>query len=191
MTNTVKTISKYNHEHDCPFEAFITNLGKYNEGYLVGEWVKFPCTNEELENVFKRIGINEYYEEFFITDYDCYVDNLYNHLGEYESIETLNELSQMIEDLDIYDFERFQAVLEIECVNSLEDIKELIENIDNYNLYADITNSYDLGYYYAIELDCLNIPSHLENYIDFDSYGRDLSFEIDGDFTDFGWLERC
>ena len=25
---------------DCAFEAFITNLGKYNEGFLVGEWVK-------------------------------------------------------------------------------------------------------------------------------------------------------
>ena len=30
---------------DCAFEAFITNLGKYNEGFLVGEWVKFPVTN--------------------------------------------------------------------------------------------------------------------------------------------------
>ena len=27
----------YNNNHDCPFEAFITNLGKYNEGALVGE----------------------------------------------------------------------------------------------------------------------------------------------------------
>ena len=26
----------YNNNHDCPFEAFITNLGKYNEGELVG-----------------------------------------------------------------------------------------------------------------------------------------------------------
>lgn len=32
----------YAYDHDCPFEAFITNLGKYNEGVLVGEWVKFP-----------------------------------------------------------------------------------------------------------------------------------------------------
>ena len=31
---------------DCAFEAFVTNLGKYNEGCLVGEWVKFPVTNE-------------------------------------------------------------------------------------------------------------------------------------------------
>lgn len=36
---------------DCAFEAFITNLGKYNEGFLVGEWVKFPVTNEEMQAV--------------------------------------------------------------------------------------------------------------------------------------------
>lgn len=36
---------------NCAFEAFITNLGKYNEGFLVGEWVKFPVTNEEMQAV--------------------------------------------------------------------------------------------------------------------------------------------
>ena len=41
---------------DCAFEAFITNLDKYNEGFLVGEWVKFPVTNEEMQAVFRRIG---------------------------------------------------------------------------------------------------------------------------------------
>ena len=37
----------YEYDHDCPFEAFITNLGKYNEGELVGEWVKFPTTSDD------------------------------------------------------------------------------------------------------------------------------------------------
>ena len=46
---------------------FITNLGKYNEGELVGEWVKLPATKEELETVYERIGINEEYEEYFIN----------------------------------------------------------------------------------------------------------------------------
>ena len=27
---------------DGSFEAFVTNLGKYNEGELVGEWGAFP-----------------------------------------------------------------------------------------------------------------------------------------------------
>ena len=47
---------------DCAFEAFVTNLGKYNEGCLVGEWVKFPVTNEEMQAVFRRIGIGRRYE---------------------------------------------------------------------------------------------------------------------------------
>ena len=29
----------YEYDKDYPFAAFITNLGKYNEGDLVGEWV--------------------------------------------------------------------------------------------------------------------------------------------------------
>ena len=41
---------------DGDFEAFVTNLGKYNEGMLVGEWVKLPTTEEEMQKVFERIG---------------------------------------------------------------------------------------------------------------------------------------
>ena len=78
----------YDYDKDYPFAAFITNLGKYNEGALVGEWVKFPTTAEELKKVFERIGIGakddfgQTYEEWFITDYDCYVDGLYDLLGD-------------------------------------------------------------------------------------------------------------
>ena len=42
---------------DGSFEAFVTNLSKYNEGELVGEWVHFPTTEEEMKKVFERIGI--------------------------------------------------------------------------------------------------------------------------------------
>lgn len=38
---------------------YLTNLGKYNEGQLIGEWVELPVSNEELQKVFERIGINE------------------------------------------------------------------------------------------------------------------------------------
>ena len=44
---------------DGNFEAFVTNLGKYNEGMLIGEWVKLPTTEEEMQKVFERIGIGK------------------------------------------------------------------------------------------------------------------------------------
>lgn len=47
------------------FEAYITNLGKYNEGELVGETLKFPTTKEEVQGLLKRIGVDGVrYEEF-------------------------------------------------------------------------------------------------------------------------------
>ena len=70
------------------FKVFITNLGKYNEGYLLGEWVTLPTTRDELKEVFKRIGIGrndefgQTYEEWFITDYEvpsC-VSDVYDQL---------------------------------------------------------------------------------------------------------------
>ena len=35
---------------------YLTNLGKYNEGFLIGEWVSLPVDEDELNEVFKRIG---------------------------------------------------------------------------------------------------------------------------------------
>ena len=107
----------YAYDHDCPFKAFITNLGKYNEGALVGEWVKFPTTAEELQEVFERIGIGfkddfgHPYEEWFITDYDRYVDGLYEMLGEYENLNELNYLASKLEELNDHDYKPFQAAL--------------------------------------------------------------------------------
>lgn len=84
---------------DGDFEAFVTNLGKYNEGELVGEWVKFPTTEEEMQKVFERIGIGskdefgQPYEEWFITDYECPIYGVQKMLGEYESLDKLNYLA--------------------------------------------------------------------------------------------------
>ena len=47
------------------FEAYVTNLGKYNEGELVGETLKFPATTEEVQSLLKRIGVDGVrYQEF-------------------------------------------------------------------------------------------------------------------------------
>ena len=68
----------------------------------MGEWVKFPTTAEEMQKVFERIGIGskddfgQPYEEWFITDYDCYVDGLYDKLGEYENLDELNYLASTV-----------------------------------------------------------------------------------------------
>ena len=185
----------YDHNKDYPFAAFITNLGKYNEGELVGEWVKFPTTAEELKEVFKRIGIGQkddfgqHYEEWFITDYDCYVDGLYSKLGEYENLDELNYLASKLDEMDQSDYAKFQAAMEIgDYTSSLQEIINLTENLDCYEIYPNIEDYDDLGRYYLEELEVSKVPAHLQNYIDYEAYGRDVALEENGTFTDQGYV---
>ena len=185
----------YDHDKDYPFAAFITNLGKYNEGELVGEWVKFPTTAEELKEVFKRIGIGQKddfghpYEEWFITDYDCYVDGLYSKLGEYENLDELNYLASKLDEMDQSDYAKFQAAMEIgDYTSNLQEIINLTENLDCYDIYPDIHDYDDLGRYYLEELEVSKVPAHLQNYIDYEAYGRDVALEENGTFTDQGYV---
>ena len=185
----------YSYNKDYPFAAFITNLGKYNEGELVGEWVKFPTTAEELKEVFKRIGIGQKddfgqtYEEWFITDYDCYVDGLYSKLGEYENLDELNYLASKLDEMSESEYAQFQAGMEMgDHCGSLQEIINLTENLDCYEVYPDIHDYDDLGRYYIEELDVMQVPEHLQNYIDYEAYGRDVALEENGTFTDQGYV---
>lgn len=185
----------YDHDKDYPFAAFITNLGKYNEGELVGEWVKFPTTAEELKEVFKRIGIGQKddfgqsYEEWFITDYDCYVDGLYSKLGEYENLDELNYLASKLDEMSESEYAQFQAGMEMgDHCGSLQEIINLTENLDCYEVYPDIHDYDDLGRYYIDELEVMQVPEHLQNYIDYEAYGRDVALEENSTFTDQGYV---
>ena len=185
----------YSYNKDYPFAAFITNLGKYNEGELVGEWVKFPTTAEEMKEVFKRIGIGQRddfgqpYEEWFITDYDCYVDGLYSKLGEYENLDELNYLASKLDEMSDSEYAQFQAGMEMgDHCGSLQEIINLTENLDCYEVYPHIEDYDDLGRYYIEELEVMQVPEHLQNYIDYEAYGRDVAMDENGSFTDQGYV---
>ena len=65
-------------------QVYIANLGKYNEGELVGAWFTFPIDFEEVK---EKIGLNDEYEEYAIHDYE-----LPFTVDEYTSIGELNRL---------------------------------------------------------------------------------------------------
>ena len=189
-------MSKYSHDHDCPFEVFITNLGKYNEGDLVGEWVKFPTSPEEIQKVFERIGIGstddfgQPYEEWFITDYDMYVEGLYDKLGEYESLDELNYLANVIENMDDFDYEKFCAAVEAgDYTSSLQDIINLAQDLDAYE-YTPATSDQELGEYFIEECGMYDTSSMgaLANYIDYEAYGRDVRLEQGGIYAQQGYI---
>lgn len=180
-----------------PFAAFITNLGKYNEGVLVGEWVKFPTTAEELKRVFDRIGIGakddfgQTYEEWFITDYDCYVDGIYNALSEHADLNELNFLASRLKEMTPYDLDLFRAAIEIDDdADSVKGLINLSLNLYRYDLITSVENESDLGQYYIDAVDCIEIPEAIKSYIDYKSYGADIACCETSAFTKYGYVHE-
>lgn len=104
---------------------YIANLGKYNEGYLVGAWFTFPIDEEDVK---EKIDLNEQYEEYAIHD----TDNFPIAIGEYVSIEELNEMYEMIEELPDYIVECLDKF--ISHYGTLEEVVE--QNYIDYEAYG-------------------------------------------------------
>lgn len=158
---------------------YLTNLGKYNEGELIGEWVELPVSHEELQKVFERIGINEEYEEYFITDYEC---DFYE-VGEYESLDTLNEIAEQIEKLGEEESEVVKALMS-ELGYTLNEAIDKV-NSGDYRIYSDCDDMTDIAYQVIEECGYLNnVPDNVARYFDYESFGRDLGIEGTYIFTD-------
>ena len=149
-------------------KGFITNLGKYNEGELIGKWIDFPITEEELEEVFEEIGINEEYEEFFFTDWECDFDT---GLGEYENIEAVNELAEALEEVEHYaEFGKLEAIIEY----TGDSLKEALRYMDDTIFYPGYTLEEVAE---EIVNDCYDLPEFALRYFDYEAFARDLSFD--------------
>ena len=161
---------------------YLTNLGKYNEGFLIGEWVELPASEEELEKVFERIGINEEYEEFFITDYES---DFGYRVGEYDNLEELNEVAEQFENLDETEKEVFKAL--IDEGYSSEDALEKISDSD-YMIFWDCSDMEDVAREYAEETGLLDsIPENLQSYDDAKSTLKIIIDNLE-DVKPGGWI---
>ena len=100
-------------------QVYIANLGKYNEGELVGAWFTFPIDFEEVK---EKIGLNDEYEEYAIHDYE-----LPFTVDEYTSIGELNRLWEMVSELP----EELQSELSalLTHFSSIEELSEHQEDI--------------------------------------------------------------
>lgn len=170
--------------------GFITNLGKYNEGDLVGRWIDFPISDDELQVVLKEIGCyyvddggvehNVEYEEFFFTDWN---NDIAFDFGEYPDLEEVNEFAERVEALS----ENEQEYIELLMDGYTTDINAALEIIedDSFRIWNDCDDMTDVAYHYIDETGMLdNVNDNIANYFDYEALGRDMAIEgtfLEGD----------
>lgn len=149
---------------------YVTNLGKYNEGELVGKWLELPASDEEIEEVLEEIGIDENYEEYFISDYEAPFK-----IGEYDDLDEIND--------KVKQYESLCCEYDSEAINALLDEYYTLDELENLEFYIhyNVDSMSDIAYEYVHECcDINNMMGNLSNYFDYEALGRDM--EINGTY---------
>ena len=170
---------------------FVNTWGNYNEnGADGGEWITLPMDADELKEKLQAIAeaMNDNDPEWLINDYEWTCEWEGREIDENESIFELNKYVTSLDELDECQQTVYAAAVEYWGYEYID-----VEDVDDYNLYTDIHNEYDLGYYWAVESGCYEIDekSPLSRYFDYEAFGRDINIEADGGFTSYGFIERC
>lgn len=147
-------------------QIFLTDLAAYNSGYLVGKWLSVPISDEDWTQALSEV-LCEDHEEWFITDYDLPFD-----IGEYESIDSINETAAIYESLDSDDLIKLSYLVD-DCGYKA---KQALEMLDDVELYTDTTLE-ELAEQFIADGLFGDVPENLINYIDYEKIARDLSFD--------------
>lgn len=152
------------------FRAYVANLGKYNEGEILGEWVDFPLEDDAREELLIRLKLahrDEFgelvsgyqdstgaiYEEYIILDYDSDEEFPTDKFGEYESLDELNDYAERFAAFDDDEALAFRAA--VEEFYKLEEAFEKVENGD-YRVYYNCDSMADVAETYVDETGLLD-----------------------------------
>ncbi len=184
--------------------VWIGNLGKYNEGELVGGWLKLPVSNEELKMFLREeVGLQltqaevdealardgVCYEEYMINDYET---DLPIKVDEYSSISMLNLLAMASERIN--NLNAIEAYIESQNIDDIEEIINVIFQEDEIPfypyepLYENLSNEEKYGMSKAIwnGLDQILEDYYVTDCFDYEKYGRDDDVTL----YDDGYLEN-
>lgn len=158
--------------------VFITNLGKYNEGELVGKWIDIPeCDEQEIIEALESIGVKNgtRYGEYFITDYELPFE-----IEEYTNVFTLNEtLCDMSDEaLEFLNDPNFDNARMIVSEYSFDEPIDVIHS-DEIDDYINSMVSNDGNNWISYKFMTSSIRNINADYFGIDGYGNIKDLDID------------
>lgn len=161
---------------------YVANLGKYNEGELVGGWIKLPVSDSQLASFLQNtVRLTGKYEECVIHDYEETICSI----REYTDISDLNMLACQMQKMNLEQLNKVQGYCisqgctrPMEVLNICLQADEMPYYFYNFKGIENCGNmeKEELYGYTKAELDgtCTHLrEKNLEGYFDFYAYGSD------------------
>lgn len=148
--------------------VYVADLGKYNEGDLVGDWVELPVDDVD-ETLREIIYYDPQERDHALHDWE----DIPFPINEYMSLHQVNEMAEAVANFSKEELE----VLEVICDDGIADFEGAVEMVKNseYRIYWDCKDMSDVARIIIEEQGVLKcLPESYQGYFDYESYGDTL-----------------
>ncbi len=151
------------------------------------EYLYMPCENEAITKAFGRLGsenpddVNIIIEDFNVDD-SVWFERLCE-LAEKESIYDINTLAGAVSNADM-DLDKLARVAEYAGVGDAVSLASLAENLNLFIVIESVEDYGSIGRNFVNNSSGHSVPPVLENFIDYENFGRYIAEEYNGKFVD-------
>lgn len=152
---------------------YVACLAAYNNGFLHGSWIEVNLGLEHVEESIKEIlassPVAEECEEWAIHDHEGF-GNYY--INESHNLEKLCEFAEFLEE-----YKNFPEEVISELIQdfNIDGAREYLED----HFIGEFDSEIDVAYHFVEEFGLLDeVSKTVAQYFDYESYGRDLSYDL-------------
>nr|DAM44988.1 MAG TPA: antirestriction protein [Caudoviricetes sp.] len=148
--------------------VYVGTYKKYNEGNIFGEWLTLGdyIDYSEFIQACRELHEDEEEPELMFQDWEC-PEELQGFISEVGLDENLFLLNDVQEDEE-------HVIAYLEYAGEITE-KRIEEARDNY--IGEFNDYDDLGRYF-VEINVVEVPESLKYYINYEDYGRDISYDL-------------
>ena len=182
-----KNLPCYHHENDCISVGLTSRLEPRDTKNIT--WVYLPTSNCQIERAMKRAGITDpgdlslrMGDSLFPVEIDVALD------FQCEDIYALNELAKAVDKLSNDDRMKLGVVVGTARPENANQICRLAENLDLFEFAPGAHTPAEYGKFMIQQSGHFNYDPTLDEFYDYERYGRQHMDSGTGMFTDRGYI---
>jgi len=168
----------------------IAELEVGKDGY--SQFLYLPCTQMQMEYALLRLDVNSLSE--------CSLDLTSNHFPDrmveiitsekplWGNIDKLNYLATKFREIGTQEESYVEKLMDFVKPDNQKDLKALQDSMYEFELFPNIHTAEEYGKYIICESGHFDYDENLEEYIDFERYGKQKIASENGAFTEKGYI---
>ncbi|KAF5069629.1 Antirestriction protein [anaerobic digester metagenome] len=168
----------------------IAELEVGKDGY--SQFLYLPCTKMQIEYALLRLDADSLSE--------CSLDLTSDHFPEtmleiitsdkplYENVDNLNYFATKFQEIGTQEENYVEKLIDFVQPDNQKDLKALLDSMYEFELFPNIQTAEEYGKYIICESGHFEYDENLEQYIDFERYGKQKIASENGAFTERGYV---